>query len=58
MIRVIGLTAGVVALACATARAQHAGQRAVRVHGVPLPIHFYDAKTQLTDPAQIGVKRV
>ena len=24
----------------------------------PLPIHFYDAKTQLTDLAQIGVKRV
>jgi hypothetical protein len=24
----------------------------------PLPIHFYDAKTQLTDLAQIGIKRV
>jgi hypothetical protein len=24
----------------------------------PLPIHFYDAKTQLTDLAQTGVKRV
>jgi hypothetical protein len=24
----------------------------------PLPIHFYDAKTQLTDLAQIGAKRV
>ena len=24
----------------------------------PLPIHFYDDKTQLTDLAQIGVKRV
>jgi hypothetical protein len=24
----------------------------------PLPIHFYDAKTQLTDLAQLGAKRV
>jgi hypothetical protein len=24
----------------------------------PLPIHFYDAKTQLTDLAKIGIKRV
>ncbi len=24
----------------------------------PLPIHFFDAKTQLTDLAQIGIKRV
>jgi hypothetical protein len=28
------------------------------VISTPLPIHFYDAKTQLTDLAQIGVKRV
>jgi hypothetical protein len=24
----------------------------------PLPIHFYDAQTQLTDLAQIGIARV
>jgi len=28
------------------------------VSTTPLPIHFYDAKTQLTSLAQIGVKRV